>query len=50
MVYADGLARFGYRNSPLEEMAYTADAQFEATREPFNVEEFVREKFAEWLP
>ena len=47
---ADGLARFGYRDSPLEQMAYTADEIFQKPREQFNVESFVRAKFSESLP
>jgi hypothetical protein len=27
-LYADGLERFGYENSPLEKMAYRAEAEF----------------------
>ena len=34
-VYADGLERFGYRNSPLEVMAYNAEAVFRRSAQPF---------------
>jgi len=37
-LYADGLERFGYRNSPLEVMAYDLQGAFEREPEPFNVE------------
>ena len=36
--YADGLERFGYRNSPLEVMAYNLQDRFESEAQPFNVE------------
>jgi hypothetical protein len=32
------LERFGYRNSPLELMAYDLQDRFEHEQEPFNVE------------
>jgi hypothetical protein len=38
--YADGLERFGYRNSPLEVMAYDAQKRFDAC-EIFDAEELV---------
>jgi hypothetical protein len=41
-LYADGLERFGYRNSPLEVMAYQAQAQFEKSSQPVDVEELVK--------
>jgi len=37
-LYADGLERFGYRNSPLEEMAYKFQDRFDREAQPFNVE------------
>jgi hypothetical protein len=43
--YADGLERFGYRNSPLEVMAYNAQAMFEKTSQPFDVEKQVKAHF-----
>ena len=39
--YADGLERFGYRNSPLERMAYDAERRFSNSPEPFNLEQLV---------
>ena len=36
--YADGLERLGYRNSPLEEMAYSLQHRFERERQPFSVQ------------
>ena len=40
--YADGLDRFGYRNSPLEVVAYNAQARFDAG-EVFDAEKLVTE-------
>jgi len=37
-LYADGLERFGYRNSPLEEMAYSLQHRFERELQPFSVQ------------
>jgi hypothetical protein len=37
-LYADGLERFGYRNSPLEVMACDLQDRFECERQPFRVE------------
>jgi len=37
-LYADGLERFGYRNSPLEVMAYDFQDRFEREAKPFSVE------------
>jgi len=37
-LYADGLERFGYRNSPLEQMAYNFQGQFDREAQSFNVE------------
>jgi hypothetical protein len=39
--YADGLERFGYRNSPLERMAYDAERRFSDSPEPFDLEQRV---------
>jgi hypothetical protein len=36
-IYADGLERFGYRNSPLEQMAYNFQAKFDREAQPFDV-------------
>jgi hypothetical protein len=35
--YADGLERYGYRESPLEVMAYDLQARFDARERPFDV-------------
>jgi hypothetical protein len=43
-VYATGLEMFGYRNSPLEVMAYDAEQRFRADQLPFDVEKFVVEQ------
>ncbi len=40
--YADGLERYGYRDSPLEVMAYNAQAVFENSSQPFDVEKLVK--------
>jgi hypothetical protein len=37
-LYADGLERCGYRNSPLEVMAYDLQSRFDAGCQPFDVE------------
>jgi hypothetical protein len=37
-LYANGLERFGYRNSPLEEMAYNFQDRFDREAQPFDVE------------
>jgi hypothetical protein len=42
--YADGLERFGYRQSPLEEMAYDLENAFQTSRVPFDVAKIVGEK------
>ena len=42
--YANGLERFGYRQSPLEAMAYDAEAAFASSTAIFNVERMVAEK------
>jgi hypothetical protein len=42
-LYADGLERFGYRESPLEKMAYDAEAAFTA-KEIFDAEKMVARK------
>ena len=44
-MYADGLERFGYSDSPLEKMAYDAEAAFTAN-EIFNAEEMVARKLS----
>ncbi|OGX13357.1 MAG: hypothetical protein A2351_08785 [Omnitrophica bacterium RIFOXYB12_FULL_50_7] len=48
-VYADGLERFGHRNSPLEVMAYNAEAAFRRSAQPFNVEALVAEQVKQIL-
>jgi hypothetical protein len=42
--YANGLECFGYRQSPLEAMAYDAEAAFASSAAIFNVEKLVVEK------
>jgi hypothetical protein len=45
--YADGLETFGYRKSPLEAMAYDAQAAFAQSTQIFNAEKLVSEKLSE---
>ena len=45
-LYADGLERFGYRDSPLEVMAYDAEDRFANNSPPFDAEAFVRSQLA----
>jgi hypothetical protein len=40
-LYADGLEKFGYNNSPLEKMAYTAQAEFSRSRRTFDAQALV---------
>jgi hypothetical protein len=42
--YANGLECFGYRQSPLEAMAYDAETAFASSTAIFNVEKMVAEK------
>jgi hypothetical protein len=42
--YANGLECFGYRQSPLEAMAYDAEAAFDSSTAIFNVEKMVAEE------
>jgi hypothetical protein len=42
--YADGLDEFGYENSPLEKMAYNAEASFKRSFRIFDAEKFVAEQ------
>jgi hypothetical protein len=43
-LYADRLERFGYRNSPLEVVAFDLQDQFDAGCEPFDAEAEVRRR------
>ncbi len=42
--YADGLDEFGYANSPLEKMAYDAEASFKLSSAIFDAEKLVAEQ------
>jgi hypothetical protein len=42
--YANGLDDFGYENSPLEKMAYDAEAAFKRSSPIFDAEKFVAER------
>jgi hypothetical protein len=44
--YANGLDEFGYENSPLEKMAYDAEASFKRSSATFEAEKFVAERLA----
>jgi hypothetical protein len=44
VAYANGLDEFGYENSPLEKMAYDAEASFRRSSPVFNAEKFVAEQ------
>jgi hypothetical protein len=44
VAYANGLDEFGYENSPLERMAYDAEASFRRSSPVFNAEKFVAER------
>ncbi len=47
MAYTQGLAQFGYRESPLEQMAYGLQAYFDQNGQPGDVEAAVRSKLSE---
>jgi hypothetical protein len=44
--YADGLEKFGYRNSPLEAMAFDAQAAVDLSIQVFDAEKLVVEKLS----
>jgi hypothetical protein len=44
VMYAGGLEKFGYRNSPLEKMAYDAQRVFDDSKVVFDAEKFVSDK------
>jgi hypothetical protein len=44
--YADGLERYGYRDSPLEAMAFELDKRFKTDPTPFDVSAYVQPKLA----
>jgi hypothetical protein len=46
-MYAAGLEKFGYRNSPLEKMAYDAQELFAGSASVFDVERLVSERLSE---
>ena len=43
-LYANGLEAFGYRNNPLEKMAYDAQELFDHSVAVFDAEKLVAEK------
>jgi hypothetical protein len=50
LAYAAGLATNGYRNSPLEAMAYDLQAYFDQNGKPVDVEDAVTNKLNELYP
>jgi hypothetical protein len=46
-MYADGLQTFGYRHSPLENMAYFAQSSFCRSNEIFDAKKFVAQRLSE---
>lgn len=48
-MYADGLEKHGYRNSPLELMAYEHEARFNSGTTPYSVESEIRTQLHEHL-
>jgi hypothetical protein len=40
-LYADGLERYGYRDSPLEKMAYAAQTEFSRSNQAFDAQALV---------
>ena len=47
--YANGLSAFGYRNSPLEVMAYSAEETFNNQSRIFDAEKYVQEELKKLL-
>jgi len=47
-LYADGLEKHGYRNSPLEAMAYHHEARFNTNAQPYSVEAAVRQQLQQF--
>jgi len=47
-LYADGLEKHGYRNGPLEVMAYNHEARFNSTEPPYSVEAAVRQQLQQF--
>jgi hypothetical protein len=45
-MYAGGLEKFGYRNSPLEKIAYDAQKLFDSSKAAFDAEKFVSERLS----
>jgi hypothetical protein len=44
VAYANGLDEFGYEKSPLEKMAYDAEAAFKRSSPTFDAEKFVADQ------
>jgi hypothetical protein len=49
-LYANGLEALGYRNRPLEKMAYDAQEIFDRSGSVFDVEKFVRRDWQAQMP
>jgi hypothetical protein len=45
-LYAGGLDKFGYRNSPLEKIAYDAQELFDRSTAVFDAEKFVSDRLS----
>ena len=45
-MYAGGLEKFGYRNSPLERIAYEAQERFDRSTAVFDAEKFVSDRLS----
>jgi hypothetical protein len=45
-MYAGGFEKFGYRNSPLEKMAYDAQELFDCSKVVFDAEKFVSDRLS----
>lgn len=48
--YVDGLEKFGYRDSPLEKMAYDAEKKFVESHNVFNAERLVADQLKTEIP
>jgi hypothetical protein len=48
-LYADGLEQHGYRNSPLEVMAYAHESRFNSNEPPYSVEAAVQQQLKSFL-
>lgn len=49
LAYADGFLKYGYRDSPLEVMAYDLQARFDESEATFSVRSEVEAQLAGWM-